>query len=872
MMFLLFILFDIFWWLKETTCSGNVTSDIEFRSVNITFGVSAHANLNGACSIDFETFDDDHEMHDLYQNSVNNISCSIDKCTTLQTMIDCCNNVGSNILHVTSWMTNTSLEINCKIVLSNSDTKLYLEQNNTIAISSNRYPNIDTIILSGSQSDDTSKFIVLPTLYNGSENYNFIIGNGFDGSIIVENIVFTQDTSDGYSDRYSLDYMFNVSNCDVILNNVEFDQIGNFLMMYSWNSYISITNTRFTNIAPSTRSSMITLSQNSSLTLENILIANNMIASSTSDVTGSLINVGSNSQVYCFNCTIKSNTYAASSVSIASMIECTGDNGIIVIDSSWMDNNTGNIININTIDLDACSIYLNSSAFTNNNDTSVIYTFGHDEMQLIFNQNNKVDNSSQVNVMIENCTFESNRGDSAAVIQSTSSGVWLDIQINNSSFRDNHASDGTVLHLWFGFITIMDCYFYNNKAIDGTGGVLYVRDKNTGLSEIRLLNCSFIDNIATWSGVLEMATGTLFASNCIFNDNYASSFGGAMRIGYWTTSSVDTSITIQATIKNCTMNRNTAYWDGGAVLVYTGNVDIIDCNFQDNFAWDGGAVAIGSGQSDAYDYTINIYIYNCIFDSNTGEDEGGAMSIESIVTNFVLENCTLINNIAMSDWGSCYGGGIGVEIWSKDIEYMLELYIINNKFLNNYAELQGGAIWSYHSDGGNEIIHVLDCEFIGNIAADGFGGAMKIFGSYVIIDNTNFEYNWAGDGAVFALGYGVKYDLKLSLTANNCTFIDNYASTTGGVLYTSSIVSYIGISNSIIENNYAKIGGAFIRVTLRSFLGKSYSIRNLNQETIMVINTTNNYFINNTAFEYGTVYSIEVLLDQKSQSFFRARL
>ena len=60
--------------------------------------------------------------------------------------------------------------------------------------------------------------------------------------------------------------------------------------------------------------------------------------------------------------------------------------------------------------------------------------------------------------------------------------------------------------------------------------------------------------------------------------------------------------------------------------------------------------------------------------------------------------------------------------------------------------------------------------------------------------------------------------------------------------------------------------------SLVSFTGASYLVRNLNQETAMVINTTNNDFINNTAVTFGTVCSIEVLLDQKSQSFFRAQL
>ena len=861
-MFFLFILFSIIWLVEETTYSSNGGSDVEFRSVNITFGVSAHTNPNDACSIDFETFED--EMDDFYQNSVKNISCSIDKCTNLQTMIDCCNIVAANILHVTSWMSiaNTSLEINCKIVLSNSDSKLGLEQNNTITTSSNRHPNIDTIILSGSQSGDTSKLIVLPILNDRRENYNFIIGNGFGGSIIVENIVFTQYTSDDYNDPFSLGFIFNVSSCDVILNNVQFDQIENFSIIYSWNSYISITNAQFTNITGSRMSSIITLSQNSFLILENISIVNIMITS-TPRVAGSLINVGFSCQVYCVNCTIKANTYAANSaVAVASMIECAGDNGMIAIESSWIHNNIGNIININNAN--ACSIYLNSSTFTKNNDTSVVYAFGESNQNNMYN----IENSSEV--IIENCTFESNRGDSGVVIKSTSD-VWLDIRINRSSFCDNDGSDGTVLHLWFGFITIIDCYFYNNKATSGAGGVLFVGDTNTGLSEIRLLNSRLVNNTAIWSGALEMATGTLYASNCVFTDNYASYGGGAMHIGYWTTSSVDTSITIQATIKHCTMNGNRASGDGGAVLVYTGNVDVIDCNFKDNFAWDGGAIAVGNGSSDAYDYTINIYVYNCIFESNTGEYLGGAMSIESIATNFVLENCTLINNIAMGDGTNGYGGGIGVEIWSKDSEYMLELYIINNKFLNNYADSHGGAIWSHHADGGNEVIHIVDCQFTDN-TVDGYGGAMAVFRSHVIADNTQFEDNWARNGAVFSLGFGVYYDLELSLTANNCTFINNYASNTGGVMYVLSIVSHIGISNSIVENNYAKRGGAFIRVALISFQGESYAVRNLNQETIMVINTTNNHFINNTAFRYGPVYSIEVLLDQKSQSFFHAQL
>lgn len=106
-------------------------------------------------------------------------------------------------------------------------------------------------------------------------------------------------------------------------------------------------------------------------------------------------------------------------------------------------------------------------------------------------------------------------------------------------------------------------------------------------------------------------------------------------------------------INNSKFFNNTAVLEGGAIMAYHGSLTILNSEFINNTARDGGALYLL--------YDINTYIDNSIFDSNQA----------------------LEGNIVIGGGGAIYSSSQGTNI------------INNSKIINNYADLQGGAIYIY---------------------------------------------------------------------------------------------------------------------------------------------------------------------------------
>ncbi|WP_407421907.1 hypothetical protein, partial [Methanobrevibacter sp.] len=273
--------------------------------------------------------------------------------------------------------------------------------------------------------------------------------------------------------------------------------------------------------------------------------------------------------------------------------------------------------------------------------------------------------------------------------------------------------------------------------------------------------------------------------------------------------------------------KNGNEFNGGAVLVFGKDVSFRDCTFRDNYASNGGGAiytqyfvetnpdygrnlvidncdfinnraAIAAGAVGAYGYDTRItnsrFVSNSVYNKNGGGVYGGAIQVgkEGIVTNSLIKNCNFTDNKAISVTGTKLSHG-GASCLRESVIYE------NCIFKGNSADF-GGALTA-HSSG-----TIKDCTFIENTAND-YGGALAnvdgITSMNLKIIDCDFTSNNAPYGGAAKLsGY--------SITIDECNFHKNYASIDGGAVYVDTHT--LDIFNSNFDHNSAKHDGGAVYV------------------------------------------------------------
>ena len=408
---------------------------------------------------------------------------------------------------------------------------------------------------------------------------------------------------------------------------------------------------------------------------------------------------------------------------------------------------------------------------------------------------------------------------------------------------------------------------YNANLINGNadiGGAIY----NTG--SVYAYNTNFINNTAATMGGAVFNNGTLTIQKCIVDNNDitkrtssdSEDYGGAAIYNWY-----DSTLFIKnSTISNNLKNYKNGDYVVGAVTSLGKTIISQNSYFVNNSGRWGGAITTSGSSlpgkkvnelsiSDSTFskngglYGAGIFIQgskfsitSCVFDSNTASGKGNmtpndnnGAAIE--VTNTDKSITGTISRSTFTNNKAQYGGAI--DICAGTIK------ITNSKFINNSADVEGGAI-DINTLNGNPKVTISGSKFINNSAP--LGGAilnikdLTVKGSTFINNTPNTIFNWVGAGGNLNLNIRTFTDLQnaIGLVTGTITLNQNVAMTAKEAA---------DFTNGITINKDITIDGKGHTIDARD-LGRIFNIGEG-----FTVTLTNATLINGKATEGGAIYN-----------------
>ena len=409
---------------------------------------------------------------------------------------------------------------------------------------------------------------------------------------------------------------------------------------------------------------------------------------------------------------------------------------------------------------------------------------------------------------------------------------------------------------------------YNANLINGNadiGGAIYI---NTG--SVYAYNTNFINNAAATMGGAVFNNGTLTIQKCIVDNNDitkrtssdSEDYGGAAIYNWY-----DSTLFIKnSTISNNLKNYKNGDYVVGAVTSLGKTIISQNSYFVNNSGRWGGAITTSGSSlpgkkvnelsiSDSTFskngglYGAGIFIQgskfsitSCVFDSNTASGKGNmtpndnnGAAIE--VTNTDKSITGTISKSTFTNNKAQYGGAI--DICAGTIK------ITNSKFINNSADVEGGAI-DINTLNGNPKVTISGSKFINNSAP--LGGAilnikdLTVKGSTFINNTPNTIFNWVGDGGNLNLNIKTFTDLQnaIGLVTGTITLNQNVAMTAKEAA---------DFTNGITINKDITIDGKGHTIDAKN-LGRIFNIGEG-----FTVTLTNATLINGRATEGGAIYN-----------------
>ena len=360
--------------------------------------------------------------------------------------------------------------------------------------------------------------------------------------------------------------------------------------------------------------------------------------------------------------------------------------------------------------------------------------------------------------------------------------------MNNYATSTNGNAFGAALQV---LGTVSNCTFEYNQANSDVNnshaGALCFRPGST------VYNCTFIGNIAYRGAATTFhASGEL--KDCIFINNTATGFGGAISTGY------DGTTGQQVKISNSYFEGNTAPI-GGAITTHGNDITVDNSTFISNKAADdGGAV---------YVVDDGITVLNSNFGNNSAKNHAGAIYVKG--NNVKIQNATFVNNSAH------FAGAVRVE--GNYVNVLNATFIGNKAISDGVSKSQAGAL----GISGNNVN--IDSSYFANNTVEGDAGAIGVKGSHIKVTNSQFYSNHANPfnndlntglgGAIYTMGNNVTYDnaiFRYNTAVNgSALFVDGVASLKNIVFYRNQAYTY---ALPIIVQNPKNPYGVTVNVTV----------------------------------------------------------
>ena len=367
-------------------------------------------------------------------------------------------------------------------------------------------------------------------------------------------------------------------------------------------------------------------------------------------------------------------------------------------------------------------------------------------------------------------------------------------KVSNTKFMNNYATStngnafGAALQV---LGTVSNCTFEYNQANSDVNnshaGALCFRPGST------VYNCTFIGNIAYRGAATTFhASGEL--KDCIFINNTATGFGGAISTGY------DGTTGQKVKISNSYFEGNAAPI-GGAITTHGNGITVDNSTFISNKAADdGGAV---------YVVDDGITVSNSNFGNNSAKNHAGAIYVKG--NNVKIQNATFVNNSAH------FAGAVRVE--GNYVNVLNATFIGNKAISDGVSKSQAGAL----GISGNNVN--IDSSYFANNTVEGDAGAIGVKGSHIKVTNSQFYSNHANPfnndlntglgGAIYTMGNNVTYDnaiFRYNTAVNgSALFVDGVASLKNIVFYRNQAYTY---ALPIIVQNPKNPYGVTVNVTV----------------------------------------------------------
>lgn len=264
---------------------------------------------------------------------------------------------------------------------------------------------------------------------------------------------------------------------------------------------------------------------------------------------------------------------------------------------------------------------------------------------------------------------------------------------------------------------------------------------------------------------------------------------------------------VQLNVSNVTINNSRAGLTGGAIAMAPGStLNVSSSSFRENTGTDGGAIAT-SASTQIVD---SRFVLNTATGAGT-QGEGGA--IQSYSANLGIESSIFSFNLALN----------GGAIYKRDAFFTL----YDSQLANNTAANDGGAVFAQL---GVTDVRIGDSRFIGNIATNGAGGAIR--SNQLDVERALFDNNRAQNGGALSIRPRNTERALLS----DCTLSNNFAqvnggaaeilSTESGVFFAYQVTSSDNTANTGSGGDFYFSGNVQARLLRSSVLNASAPIAN----------------------------------------------